>query len=270
MAEFSAKDVMALRNRTGLPMMDCKAALAEANGDVNAAEDLLRKKLKGKMEKRSDRAAGEGCIAIAIQGGKAAIVELRAETDFTAKNEKFQAGAQRIADLSLACPAGDVAPTPEMTAIIDDIRITTGENCSIARIHRMDARPGQKFGSYVHFDGKTGVLVHAEGDATDDLLKEVSMHVTAAFPVPKGVTADDIPADVVEKERKFRVEQAMESGKPREIAEKMVEGGMKKFFAEIALLEQPFIKDPAKAVKDVIGPRVKIIAFARWAVGESA
>jgi elongation factor Ts len=274
MAEVSAKDVMNLRNRTGLPMMDCKEALSQTAGDIAAAEDWLRKKLKGKMDKRTERAAGEGRIAVAAdeQHGVATIVEVRAETDFTAKNEKFVEAARKIAELALkAHGAGELQPTPEMTALIDDLRIGTGENCSIARLHKVVGQGGTTaFGSYVHHDGKTGVLVQATGSISDETLREIGMHITASPTRPLGVNAEQIPAEVVERERRFRVEQAVESGKPPEIAEKIVEGGMRKFYEEVALLEQPFIKDESKKVKDIVGGNATIEAFFRWQVGEQA
>jgi elongation factor Ts len=273
MAEITAKDVMNLRNRTGLPMMDCKAALAEAGGNVEAAEEILRKKLKGKMEKRTERAAGEGRIAVAINAdaGVASIIELRAETDFTARSEKFVGAAQDLARLALSAYAGDVAPTPEMQRVLDDLRAATGENCSLARGHKVAGETGTTaFGSYIHHDGKTGVLVQAVGSIGDETLREICMHITAAVPRPAGISAADVPADVVEKERRFRVAQAMESGKPKEIAEKMVEGGMRKFFEEVALLEQPWVRDPSKRIKDLVGPDAQIVAFFRWQVGEKA
>lgn len=271
MAEINAKDVMSLRNRTGLPMMACKAALGEAGGDVEKAEELLRKQLKGKMDLKTDRAAGEGRIAIARTGEAAAIVELRCETDFTAKNEKFVKAAQGMAEAAIGASSGDVQATPDMQKAVDELRISTGENVSLARAHKVTQDPGSgAFGSYVHHDGKTGVLVQAEGSISDETLRQVCMHITAAVPRPQGVSANDVPANVVEKERRFRIEQAMESGKPKEIAEKMVEGGMRKFFEEIALLEQPFIMDPTKKVKDVIGGKGTIVGFWRWGVGEQA
>lgn len=269
MAEISAKDVMALRNRTGLPMMACKKALAETGGDIDAAEDHLRKTLKGKMEARTERAAAEGRVAVAVNGTAASIVELRAETDFTAKNDKFIQAADRIAQLALAQPAGDVAPTPEMIAIVDDIRISTGENAAIGRIHKVEKGQGEKFGSYVHHDGKTGVLIHATAGAPEDVLRQICMHITAVVPRALGISAADIPPAMVERERKFRMEQALESGKNEEIAAKMVEGGMKKFYAEVALNEQDFVVDPSKKIKDLLnGAAIK--AFFRWEVGETA
>ena len=271
MAELNAKDVMKLRDRTGLPMMACKKALAESGGDFDKAEELLRKELKGKMETKVDRAAGEGRVAISRSREAAAIVELRTETDFTAKNEKFIAAAQKAADMTLEANSGAVAATPGISAIIDELRITTGENASFARGHKLVQDPGSgAFGHYVHHDGKTAVLVQAEGSISDETLRQICMHITAAVPRPQGVSAEDVPANVVEKERKFRIDQAMESGKPKEIAEKMVEGGMRKFFEEIALMEQPFVMDPTKKIKEIVGPKARIIAFLRWQVGEQA
>lgn len=272
MAEISAKEVMVLRNKTGLSMMECKKALEETNGDVAAAEDFLRKKLKGKMDTRTDRAAGEGRIAIAVSsdGRAGSIVELRAETDFTAKNEKFVEAANAIVKMSLQAHDGEVTPTPEMQKFVDELRISTGENISIARLHKLSGGGATMFGTYVHHDGKTGVLLQCEGSVSQDVARQICMHVTAAVPRPQGVSAQDIPAHIVDKERKFRIEQAMESGKPKEIAEKMVEGGMRKFFEEVALLEQPFVVDPTKKIKDLLGKDGTIVAFLRWQVGETA
>lgn len=265
MAEISASDVMKLRNQTGLSMMECKKALVEAGGDIVKAEDILRKAMKGKMDTKTDRPAGAGRVAIAIAGSTAAIVEVRAETDFTAMNEKFIASCSKIADLATKQPAGAVAAFPDATKIVDELRISTGENCSYARGRKFE---GGTFGSYVHHDGKTGALIQAEGGIAAEVLKQICMHIVAKVPTPKGVSPTDIPAAIVEKERKFRIEQAMESGKPKEIAEKMVEGGMRKFYEEVALLEQPYVMDETKKVKDIVGT-AKIVAFARYAVGEA-
>ncbi len=273
MAEISAAEVMKLRNSTGLSMMECKKALVEAGGDAEKATDLLRKKLKGKMESRTDRAAGEGRIAVFVSpaGEAATIVEVRAETDFTARNEAFVRLCEKVAQLALEQNAGDVKETGAMKAVLDEVRIRTGENCSYARGHKLIGAAGKTvFGSYVHHDGKTGVLIQAQGSVSDQTLRDVCMHIAAADPRPRGVSAKDVPANVVERERRFRVAQAMESGKPKEIAEKMVEGGMRKFFEEVALLEQPFVKDPTRKIKDVVGKDAEVVAFRRWQVGESA
>jgi elongation factor Ts len=271
MAEINSKDVMSLRNKTGLPMMACKAALAEAGGDPEKAEELLRKQLKGKMDTRTDRAAGEGRVGIFVAPGNtaAAVVEIRAESDFTAKNDKFIEMVNKVAKLAVDEAAGTVAETPAIKAAVDEVRISTGENCSFARGHKLTGNSATIFGAYVHHDGKTAALVQGEGEVTLEVLRQVCMHVVAAVPRPQGVSASDVPAAIVEKERKFRIEQAMESGKPKEIAEKMVEGGMRKFFEEIALLEQPFVMDPTKKIKDIVG-KGKIVTFVRWQVGETA
>jgi len=272
-AEISASDVMRLRNQTGLSMMECKKALVEAAGDIAKAEDILRKNMKGKMDTKTDRAAGQGRIAIAIhpQESSAAIVEIRAETDFTAKNDQFITVADNIAAATLTQASGEVKVFPDAQQLVDQLRISTGENVSFARGHKFAGNMGTTaFGKYVHHDGKTGVLIMAEGSVNEETLRQLCMHITAAVPVPKGVTAQDIPANIVEKERKFRIEQAMESGKPKEIAEKIVEGGMRKFFEELALMEQPFVMDPTKKIKDVLGPKANVLAFVRYAVGETA
>ncbi len=272
MAEINAKDVMILRNRTGLSMMACKAAMVEGGGNLDKAEEILRKQLKGKMETRLDRAAGEGRIGIHVKSDNsvAGIVEVRAETDFTAKNDQFVAMVAKVAALVADAPAGIVAITPAIKAPIDELCMSTGENCSLARAEKLAAGSKTTWGAYVHHDGKTGSLVQAEGDVTVEVLRQICMHVVAAVPRPAGLSATEVPAAIVEKERKFRVEQAIESGKPKEIAEKMVEGGMRKFFEEIALLEQPFVMDPTKKVKDIVGPGARLIAFRRWQVGEQA
>lgn len=266
--EITAADVMKLRNKTGLSMMECKGALVEAKGDQGAAEDLLRKKMKGKMDAKEAKPAGEGRIAVAVGPSSASIIELRANTDFTAKNDLFIALAQKVADSALKQPAGKLTSVGDAAAALDDLRIKTGEQIQLARGEHVAGGAGVVFGFYVHHDGKTGVLLKGTG-VTPELLKDLGMHVVANPITPKGVSASDIPADVVEKERKFRIDQAMESGKPKEIAEKIVEGGMRKFFEEVALIEQPFIKDPTKKVKDLVG-KGSIAGFWRWAVGEQA
>ncbi|MCC6427631.1 MAG: translation elongation factor Ts [Phycisphaerales bacterium] len=273
MAEISAKEVMSLRNKTGLSMMACKAALAEAGGDPEKAEEILRKQLKGKMESRTDRAAGEGRVEVLINADHtaAAIVEVRAETDFTAKNDGFVGMVKTVAGLALKAAPGAVAASTDITNEVDKIRISTGENCSFARGHKLVGEAGKtQFGRYVHHDGKTGVLLHAEGSISEDVSSKICMHIVAADPRPKGVSINDIPADVIEKERAFRINTAIESGKPKEIAEKMVEGGMRKFYEEVALLEQLFVLDPTKKIKDIVGPNAKVLGYLRYQVGEQA
>jgi len=268
MEEISAAVVMKLRNKTGLSMMECKKALVKAGGDMEKAEDNLRKEMKGKLDSKGDKGAGEGRVAIAIGAGSASIIELRANTDFTARNEMFIKAAQQCAEFGLTQPAGNFVLSGAVAAMIDELRAQTGETIAIARAMHIAGGEGISFGQYVHHDGKTGALIRAEGAIAADQLRQIGMHIVAAVPTPKGVTAQDIPAEIVTRERNFRIEQAVESGKPKEIAEKMVEGGMRKFFEEIALTEQPYVIDPTKKVKEILGT-AKIHAFWRWAVGES-
>jgi len=268
--EISAKQVMALRQRTGLSMMECKKALVESSGDQDAAEDFLRKKMKGKMDTRSDRAAGEGRIAVAVDGTSAAIVEIRAETDFTAKNETFVNAAANAAKSALTGDAGSVPASDETAKAIDELRISTGENISFARGVKLTGDAGVCYGQYVHHDGKTGVLVQGKGDISDEVLRDICMHITAASPRPEGVSRDDVPAELIEKERKLAMEMAIEGGKNEEIAAKMVEGKINKLYSELALLEQPFVKDDSKKIKELLTGDQTLTAFFRWEVGEDA
>jgi elongation factor Ts len=269
-ATISAKEVMTLRQKTGLSMMECKKALMETNGDMNAAEDALRIKMKGKMDTRTDRAAGEGRIAIKVapDGKSAVICELRAETDFTAKNEEFGDATSKIASLALAATAGDVTPNAEMNALVDQLRIKTGENISIARIRKINGGPTSSFGTYVHHDGKTGVVLHCEGKVSPETARDICMHITAAVPRPEGVTRDDVPKEVIERERKLAIALAIEEGKPEQIAQKIVEGKINKLYADLALVEQPFVKDPNVKIKDLLGKDGQVVAFLRWQVGQ--
>ena len=267
MADISAKEVMALRQKTGLSMMECKKALVETEGDVNAAVELLQKKMKGKMDTRTDRVAGEGKVAITIDGSSAAIVELIAETDFTAKNDAFGNAVTEIAKLVLTQPAGAVTPTDEMAKFVDELRISTGENISLARAEKLE---GGVFGSYVHHDGKTAALVQGEGDIPADVLRQICLHITAAVPVPQGVNRNDVPAEVVEKDKKMAMDMAIESGKNEEIAAKIVEGKVNKIYEDLTLLEQVSVVDQTTKIKDLLPAGTSVTTFRRWVVGETA
>jgi len=265
--EISAKDVMALRKKTGLGMMDCKKALIEHNGDTAAAEAALREKLKGKMDDRVDRAAGEGRIVIMTEGDKASILEFRAETDFTARNDAFIAMSDSIASMALAQADGDVEFTDEMKAMLDEVRITTGENISMARGTRLT---GGSFGSYIHHDNKLGVLLQFEGDLPADLATGICQHVAAYIPTPMAVDADGVPEDLVAAKANEAKAEAENSGKPPEIAEKIAEGKMRKFFEEVTLMGQKFVRDDTKMVKEMLPDGVKLKAFARFQLGAEA
>lgn len=259
---FTAKDVMALREKTGLGMMDCKKALTETDGDTTAAEEWLRAKRKGKMEMRTERATGEGRIGITIEGPAAAIVEVRTETDFTARNERFLAMVDHVAAEALKQPAGDVSLTEEMTRQIDELRITTGENVNFSRGTKLE---GGAFGHYIHHDGKRAVLLQIEGVADGDLLKGLCQHIV--FHDPLGISADDVPAEQIRKIEAEAIAEAKESGKPEEIAEKIAQGKVRKYLEEKTLLNQKYVLDESITVQKVLPAGVTIKTFVRYTLG---
>jgi len=270
---ITAADVKNLREKTGLGMMECKQALKETDGDVDGAVDLLRQRGLAKMEKRADREAGEGRIAaeVAEDRSRGAIVEVTSETDFTAGNDKFKAMLETVASEALKQAPGAVEATGAMQEAIDHVRLTTKENVQFAR-GRVLGGAGSVVGAYVHFTGKVGVLLElvAEGGAEvpEALLNDLCMHVAAVSPAPLAITREEIPEALVEKEREVAKAQAIEQGKPEQIAEKMVEGKIRKFYEEHALLEQGFIKDDKQQVQSLLPEGVGIRNFIRFAVGE--
>jgi elongation factor Ts len=263
---ITAKDVAALRERTGVGMMECKKALEESGGDIAAAVELLRKRLKGKMDERSGRPAGEGAIAIATRGDRGAMVELRSETDFTARNELFLSVAQKIAELALDGADGDVQTTPAMQALIDDVRMKTKENVSLARGVKF---AGGVVGGYQHHNRQLGVLLQGDGPLTPDLVSGISQHVTAAVPTPLAVDESGLPKEEFEKQRTLAIEEAQASGKPREIAEKMATGKVKKWVDENTLLGQIYLRelDKRKPVRDYLPKGANLKRFVRYSVG---
>ena len=261
---FTAKDVMALRQKTGLGMMDCKKALTESKGDMTAAEQWLRVKLKGKMDKRTERVAGEGRIGITISGGSAAIVEIRAETDFNARNESFISLVDEVAEAALGMQAGPVSPSDEITKRIDDVRFTSGENVGFARGEKLE---GGRFGSYVHHDGKRAALLQVEGEAEESLLTGICQHIVAHVPPPMGISDQDVPAATIEQIRADAEAEARESGKPEGIVTKIADGRVRKYVAETTLLNQKYIRDDTRTVKDLLPPGLTIRRFVRYTVG---
>lgn len=270
---ISAQDVMNLRKRTGLGMMECKQALADADGDPEKAVDLLRQKGLAKMDSRADRQALEGRIAVAIapDRSKAAIVEVNTETDFTAGNDTFKAMIQTVATEALKRNSGPVEKSDAIQAAIDEVRLTTKENVQFARGAVLGGHSNSKIGSYLHFTGQIGVLVEietTEGSSVEDaLLSDLCMHITAASPVPIAVDEKGVPDEVIEKERQIAKAQAMEQGKPEQIAEKMVTGKIRKFYEDHVLLKQAFIKDDKKQIKDLLPAGVVIKGFVRYQLG---
>jgi elongation factor Ts len=268
---ISAKDVMTLRKKSGLGMMECKQALTETDGDMAAAEQQLREKGLSKMDGRTDRASAEGRIAVALGDDEsaAAIIEVNTETDFTAGNDQFKSMADKLAAMALEQSPGEAEKSDAMQTVIDEVRLTTKENVQFSRGAVRGAQ-GHKVGTYVHHNGKIGALVEVDGQVDTQLLRDLCMHVVSINPVPQGISDEDIPADVVEKERATFKAQAIESGKPEEIAEKMVTGRMRKFYEENALLKQAFVKDDKKQIKDILPEGITITSFVRFALGEVA
>ena len=268
-----AKTVAELRAKTGAGMMDCKKALSETNGDINAAIDYLREKGIAKAAKKESRIAAEGLANVYINGNKAVILEVNSETDFVSKNEEFTSMLDTIGNTILNSNAKTVEEALELPCeegTIKDLIIAKtakiGEKLSLRRIEVVEKTDDETFGSYLHMGGKIAVLTVLTG-ANEEVAKDVAMQ--AAAMKPEFVREDEIPMDRVEKERAIFKEQAMNEGKPAEIAEKMVEGRLKKFFKEICLVSQSFIKngdiDVATYVKNNGG---EVKSMIRYEVGE--
>jgi elongation factor Ts len=288
MAEITAATVKELRERTGAGMMDCKKALAETNGDMEAAIDWLRAKGLAAAAKKAGRTAAEGLVGVVVEGTRGAVVEVNSETDFVAKNEIFQDFVRNVAKLALEhgtdVEALGSAPYPDGGTVqekLTDNIAKIGENQSLRRAAVLEVGQGAIV-SYVHNQvapglGKIGVLVALESAGPADTLqalgKQIAMHVAAAHPL--ALKAEELPAELVERERAIAVEKAKESGKPANIVEKMVEGSLAKFRKESSLLTQLFVIDNKTPVADVIattakeaGAAIELIGFVRFQLGE--
>ncbi len=268
-ATISPKDVMALRQKTGMGMMECKKALEDASGDMDAAIKLLMAAAKGKMDLRADRAAVEGAIAIvkAADGKSATAVELNSETDFVARGDEFVAAVQKVAEIVQAGPAGEFKGSPAVTAIVDELRVTTKENVSLARAVKLEA--ATKVGSYLHHNRQVAALVAVDGAADDDLLVGLCQHIAAYVPTPLAVDESGLPAAEIETAKQGFIAEAQASGKPAEIAQKMAIGKLKKWVDERTLLGQPYVRDPAgkQLVRDVVPKGTTVKGFVRLQVG---
>jgi elongation factor Ts len=277
---ISAAEVKELRERTGAGMMDCKKALQESDGDMEAAIDLLRSRGAAKAAKRAGKQATEGVVAshMAAAAGVGALVELNCETDFVARTDSFQELARQLAE-HVAAHATDVDGAASGEALLEQpfmgesrsvgevvtsVSATTGEKIEIRRFARFHTEGGS-LGSYVHMTGKIGVLVELSAAGAEEPARDVAMHVAAARPV--AVTSAEIPAELVERERAVYLEQVRQEGKPENIQEKIVEGKLKRFYKEQALIEQPFVKDPDRTVAEVVGDAT-VRRFVRYELGE--
>lgn len=286
---ISAAQVKQLRDMTGAGMMDCKAALAETNGDIDAAVDWLRKKGIAKADKKAGRTAAEGLIGVAADGTSAVVVEVNSETDFVARNEAFQDLVRTVAEVALGTDgtrdAVGAATYPAAGKPVDeaikDAVATIGENMNLRRSAKL-AVPAGVVATYIHNAaadglGKIGVLVAIEttgdAEAARAFARQVAMHVAATSPL--ALTPDEVDPAAVAREKEIFAAQARESGKPENIIEKMVEGRMRKFFEEVVLLKQAFVMNPdltveaaLKAAEKDIGAPAKLAGFVRFALGE--
>src|SRR5690349_10392462 len=288
MAEITAGSVKELRERTGAGMMDCKKALAETNGEMEAAIDWLRAKGLSAAAKKAGRTAAEGLVGVTVEGKRGAVIEVNSETDFVAKNELFQEFVRNAAKLTLehgtdveALGAAQYPGGGTVAEALTENIAKIGENQSLRRAAVLEVGEGAIV-PYVHNQvapglGKIGVLVALESAAPAETLtalgKQIAMHVAAAHPL--ALTAEDLPAELIERERAIAMEKAKESGKPQNIVEKMVEGGLAKFRKENALLTQLFVMDNKTPVAEVVasaakdaGTGIALKGFVRFQLGE--
>lgn len=266
MAAITAQMVKELRERTSLGMMDCKRALVESEGDMDLAIDNLRKSSGMKAAKKAGRIASDGLIGmkVAENGTSAVMVEVNCETDFAARNENFLEFVTTVTNQAFSSKETDVAKLLDsgLEVTRENLVQKIGENCSIRRVEAFEG----VIGSYMHTNGRIGVLVSLEG-GNSELGRDVAMHIAATSPAV--VSPDDAPADVVAKEREIFTAQAQESGKPPEIVEKMIEGRIRKYLAEISLTEQPFVKGGDIKIGALLNREgAEVIRFARFEVGE--
>ena len=273
--EITAALVKELRERSGVGMMECKKALVESSGDLEQAFEWLRKNGIAKAAKKAARVAADGAVVLK-QGDKSAVlVEVNSETDFVAKDDNFRDFAEKVASTVLKNRPADVAglmdlPLDGSSDTVEAVRTQLvaklGENLSVRRFVIVD-RQGDRIGAYVH-GSRIGVLVDVQG-GDEALAKDLAMHVAAASPRPVCVSEDQVPADLVAKEKEIYLAQAAESGKPPEIVEKMVMGKVKKFLNEVSLNGQPFVKDPDTSVGKLLGKAgASVKSFVRLEVGE--
>ena len=270
---ITAAMVKELRDLTNAGLSDCKKALEATNGNKEEAINWLREKGIAKAAKKSDRIAAEGIAAILVKGNDAAIIEVNSETDFVAKNDTFKALVNEILETIINSNAKTMEEVLELKTsegTVNDLIIsktaTIGEKLSLRRFERITKKDNETFGSYIHMGGRIAVLT-VVSDVTEEVAKDISMHAAAMKPLY--VTKEEVPAEEIEKERVVLKEQAMNEGKPAEIAEKMVEGRIRKYYEEICLEEQAFVKEPSMSVgKYASNNGGKIVSMTRYEVGE--
>jgi elongation factor Ts len=285
--EISAKSVKDLRDKTGAGMMDCKRAMKDADGDVEKAIELLRERGLAKAGKRGGRATSEGAVSIAIDGSVAAMVEVGCETDFVARTDLFVDFGKELAEMA-AKDASIDSPDSLLKASIDGETVADkvnaaisrlGENIVVKRVTRLDAGASGVAGGYVHAGGKLGVAValatEGSGAELETLAKDLAMHVAAADPSPIAVDRSGIDSALLDSESSIYRNQALQSGKPEGVVEKIVEGRINKYLSEICLVEQAFVKDPDRTVGDLlrdvgasVGAEIAVNGYQRYKLGE--
>ena len=274
MAQITASLVKELRERTGAGMMDCKKALTQTDGDIDAAIDYLRENGIAKAAKKADRIAAEGLSYIEVKGNKAVILEINSETDFVAKNEKFVALVKNVAEAILAAEPATLeealqveAQGGTIEAVINEGIATIGEKLSLRRFEVVTKSDADAFGAYSHMGGRIGVLTLVEGSTDGEAAKDVAMHIAAL--APRYLDESEVPADVLEHEKKVLTEQALNEGKPANIVEKMIVGRINKFLEEITVVKQKFVKDDSFTVEKFLASKGgKLAKFVRYEVGE--
>ncbi len=275
MANITAQLVKELREKTGAGMMDCKKALVQTDGDLEAAIDFLREKGLSSAAKKADRIAAEGTTYILEKGNEAIILEVNAETDFVAKNDKFQVLVSSLAEQLLAAKPASVEAALELenaegVKISDQISTavaTIGEKITLRRFEVKTKTDADAFGSYLHMGGRIGVLVSLEGSTDASAAKDIAMHIAAINPTY--VSREEVSAEEVDRERKVLTEQALNEGKPENIVAKMVEGRLGKYFEDVCLLDQSFVKNSDQKVRDFVASTGgNVTGFVRYAVGE--
>lgn len=283
MSTITAGMVKELREKTGAGLLDCKNALTKCGGDMEKAIENLRKKGMASAAKKSGRLASEGLLHLQVEGNVASLVEVNSETDFVAKNEAFQKFVAQIGNLILQKRPANLEEMlkldfegsgKDVGLVTKEMVVKIGENISIRRFTVMEAGPGENLGAYTHMGSKIAAIVKVKGDSeklSEEVLKELAMHVAAAS--PSFLSGDRIPKEVMQKEEEIYLAQMKDSGKPAEILEKIVQGKLKKFAAEVCFVDQSFIRDPdgknsvAKYLKG-IDPSASVVDFVRFQVGE--
>lgn len=281
MAEITADMIKDLRIKTGAGLLDCKKALMESAGNLEGAVELLRKSGAAKADKKTGRITSEGRISLKVEGGKAVMVEINSETDFVAKNPEFQTFADEVAALLLQTQSANLESLLKalfkgstLEENLKSLIAKIGENISLRRFVQLQASADEVLGSYVHMGNKIAVLVKLKGPRekiSETVTRDVAMHVAAS--APQYLTRENIPAEIIAKEKEIYLEQMKDSGKPANVLEKIIEGKVAKFADEVCLVNQVFVKDPTgkqtvtQFLKQ-IDPSISVVEFVRYQVGE--